>query len=184
MATPSKKKALSELNTELKKLQAELITVNKKAGVDDYITVKVTKDQARFERVVNKGEKDVALGHFYIKMDIAAKTADVYVPLSISSGKKVSGFMYLIEGTAEGQIRTANVEVRGTGVTQLTVGTLVYAKIPAGKIGTFRILATIHGSIGKTYTITLTRINYKLDVADARYQQYLKELISDSVKLS
>jgi hypothetical protein len=175
---------LKNLSEQVKKLQEELIVAKKKEGIDEFILVKVKKDQARFKRVKKEGEKDKGFGNFFLMISITAKQADVFIPLSISSGKKVSGFMYQIEGTAEGVISNADVTVRGDGVTQLTVGTLVYARVPAGTTGEFRIMATIRGKIGKSYKITLTRINYKLAVADVRYQQYLKEIVSDTVKFS
>jgi predicted transcriptional regulator len=61
------------------------------------------------------------------------------------------------------------------------VGTLLFAKIPQGSTASFRILTTIRGKIAKTYKITITRINYKLNLTDPRYQQYIKPIVSDSV---
>jgi hypothetical protein len=92
--------------------------------------------------------------------------------------------MYQIEGTAEGSISVAGVRARGDGVSLVTLGTLIYAKIPAGKTASFEIRATIRGMFGKTYKIIFTRINYKLNLTDARYQQYLKEIRSESVRFS
>lgn len=157
---------------------------NKIEGKDENITVKVKKDQARFERVKVEGAKDKAFGNFFIAIDITSKKSDVFIPLSIASSQKPTGFMYLIEGTGEGSVSNADVTVRGDGVTQVTVGTLKYARIPATKTATFRIQITIKGKVGKTYKITITRINYKLALTDARYQQYLKPIVSDSVNLS
>lgn len=124
------------------------------------------------------------MANFFMAIDVAAEQVAVFIPLSIASGKKVAGFMYQIEGTAEGTIETAEVEVQGKGVSQITVGTLLYAKIPAGVTATFRVLARVRGNAGKVYKIVVTRLNYKFAVTDARYQQYLKEMPSDSVKLS
>jgi hypothetical protein len=66
-------------------------------------------------------------------------------------------------------------------VSQVTVGTLRYAKIPAGETASFEIRAVMRGTYGKSYKIVFTRLNYKLRLADARYQQYLKEIHSKSV---
>ncbi len=178
------KKLLKDLTGQLQKLQDELTVANKVEGKDDYISVKVKKDQARFERVKVEGSKDKSFGDFLLVIEITSKKADVLIPLSISSSQKPTGFMYFIEGTGEGSVSKADVTVRGDGITLVTVGTLVYAKIPATKIATFRILATIRGKAGKTYKITINRINYKLTLTDARYQQYLKPITSDSVKFS
>ena len=182
--TPQGKQILKDLSTQLKRLEEELVIANKAEGKDEYITVKLGKDQARFERVKVEGEKDKAFGKFYIMIEVTAKKSDVFLPLSIASGKKPTGFMYQIEGTAEGVITTADVTVRGEGVSQVTLGTLLYAKISAGSTATFRIQTTIRGKAAKTYKIIINRINYKLALTDARYQQYLKPIVSDSVKLS
>lgn len=99
-------------------------------------------------------------------------------------GKKVAGFMYQIEGTAFGTIVTAEVRARGSGVSQVTLGTLRYAKIPAGKTVSFEIRTTIRGELRKTYKIVFTRLNYKLNLSETRYRQYLKEIHSDSVAFS
>lgn len=178
------KKLLKELNAKLKKLQAELIEANKLEGKDSYINLVIKKNQARFERIKKKDTDDKAIGKFYIHIDISAKQVPVFIPLSIASGKKVAGFMYQIEGTAEGRIATATIKTRGEGVSQVTLGTLLYAKIPTGKTASFIIQTTIQGSFGKVYKIVFARLNYKLHLTDTRYQQYLKEIHSESAKFS
>lgn len=178
------KKRVKELQAQIKALEERMVQVGKREGKDNYIAVKVKKNQARFERVRQKGVADKAVGKFYIEIDITAKQAAVFVPVSVASGKKVAGFMYQIEGTAPGVIATTESKVRGEGVSQVTLGTLLYAKIPAGKTASFEIQAAIRGTLGKTYKIVFTRLNYKLNLTDARYQQYLKEIPSDSVKFS
>lgn len=176
------KKILKDLNAELKRLQAELVKANKAEGKDAYIDVKVKKNQARFQRVKQKGVEDKAFGKFYIEIEITAKQTEIFVPMSVASGKKTAGFMYQIEGTAEGLIVTTEIKVRGDGLSQVTVGTLLYAKIPAGKSASFQIQATIRGGFGKSYKIVFTRLNYKLALVDTRYQQYLRPISSSSVK--
>jgi hypothetical protein len=178
------KKLVKELQAQLKVLQAQLVQANKLEGKDAYIEVKVKKNQAHFERIKQKGEDDRAVGKFYIEIDITAKEENIFIPISIASGKKTAGFMYQIEGTAPGSIATADIRVRGDGVTQVTLGTLLYAKIPTGKTASFEIRATTRGAFGKTYKIVFTRLNYKLHLTDARYQQYLKEIHSESVRFS
>ncbi len=168
------KKLVKDLNAKLKVLQSELIEANKLEGKDPFIGVKVKKNQGRAERVKQKDAVDTLVGTSYLEIEITAKDGDVFIPISIASGKKVAGFMYQIEGTAEGRIATADVRVRGEGVLQVTVGTVHYAKIPAGKTASFEIRSTIRGTFGKTYAIVITRIHYKLRLADARYEQYLK----------
>ena len=181
MKTPANKKRVKELNAQVKVLQEKLVIAKKREGKDKYIDVKVKKNQGRFERVKKFGVEDKTFGNFYLQLDIAAKQTAIFIPLSVASGKKTAGFMYQIEGTAEGSIVTAEVRVRGEGVTQITVGTLLFAKVPAGKTAAFEIRATIRGKAGKSYKLVFTRLSYKLALADVRYQQYLKEIHSNSV---
>ncbi len=180
----TKKKELQKLQSQLQKLQTDLAVAKKISGVDEYIAVKVKKDKARFERIKLQGEKDKAMGHFVMGINITAKSETVYIPLSIASGKKTTGFMYQIEGTDVGLISRADVECRGDGVAKITVGTILYAKLPSGVTAEFRIKVTIKGKLGKTYKIIFTRINYKRAVTEARYMHYIKEIVSDSVSFS
>jgi hypothetical protein len=180
----TQKKLLKSLHSELKTLQSELVVANKIAGIDEYITVKVKKDQAHFLRIKRKGEDDKAVGKFFIQIDITSKQDTVFVPISIASGKKPTGFIYQIEGTGESSISTANVACRGEGVSQVTIGTLLYSKIPEGKTASFKIQVTTSGRFAKTYKIIIYRINYKLTLNDARYKQYIKEIVGDSVTFS
>ncbi len=177
-------KHLKVLQTELKVLQEKLVEAHKLEGKDSYIDVRVTKNQAHFEKRVQNDNVVQTLGKFYIEIDITAKQGTIYIPLSIASGKKTAGFMYQIEGTAPGSISTASVKVRGEGVSQVTLGTLLYAKIPATTTASFQIKATIRGTFKKRYKIVFTRLNYKLQLTDARYRQYLKEIHSDNVLFS
>ena len=175
------KKLIKEKTAQVKVLQEKLSHAQKLEGKDDFITVKVKKNQGRFKRIKQKGVADKAEGNFYIEIEITAKQQEVFVPLSIASGKKVAGFMYQIEGTAAGSIITANVEGKGTGVSQVSLGTVRYAKRPAGKTASFEIRAVMKGDFGKTYKLVFTRLNYKLTLTDARYQQYLKPIHSNNV---
>ncbi len=179
-----KKKLLKELTTKLDGLQEQLAEANKKAGLDEYVQIKVKKNQARFDRIKTKDKPDRFEGKFFLLIDIKAKKETVFVPTSISSSRKPTGFMYHIEGTAEGSVSRASVSSRGEGVTQVTVGTLQYTKILAGKTASFRIQIEIKGKSAKIYNIVINRINYKLGLTDTRYQQYIKPIVSDKVKLS
>lgn len=178
------KKLLQALNTKLKDLQAQLVEANKLEGKDAFIDVRLEKNQARFKRVKRKDEEDTAIGMYFIEIHITAKQDTVFIPLSIASGKKTAGFMYQIEGTAPGSIASADVKLRGDGVSQVTLGTLFFAKIPTGKTGVFQIHATTRGNFGKEYKLVFTRLNYKLRLTDQRYLQYLKEIHSESVRFS
>ncbi|MCA9357382.1 hypothetical protein H6784_01715 [Candidatus Nomurabacteria bacterium] len=182
--TGDNKKLLKELNAQIKTLRAQLVKANALEGKDTYIDVKVKKNQGRFQKIKKKGEEDKALGKFFLEINVTAKQEVVFVPMSVASGKKTAGFMYQIEGSASGSIATAEVKVRGDGVTQVTLGTLLFAKIPINKIASFQIQTTIRGKFKKRYKIVFTRLNYKLHLTDVRYKQYLKEIHSDSVLFS
>jgi hypothetical protein len=128
--------------------------------------------EGRFKRVRNPHGKDGAIAEFFILVEIAPTMGTIYIPLSIASGKKATGFVYQIEGTKEANIMTADVSCKGSGVTEITLGTLRYAKIPKGSKATFRILIEVAALMHNTYHITLNRINYKYDPSDARYKHY------------
>lgn len=180
----SNTKKIKDLNAQLTKLQAELLLVNKAAGIDDYINVRKMKNQARFERVKTKGAPDKGLGHYLMLIDVTAKKQTVFIPLSIASSKKATGLVYQIEGTADGAVATAKVSGRGEGVTKVTLGTIVYIKIPVGKTASLNVQVEIRGKMEKIYKFIIHRINYKLAVTDSRYNQYSKELVSDNLKFS
>ncbi len=172
------------MKSKLKSLQADLIDAKRREGIDDYIAVKGGDFRTNFERTKVESGPDKAVGRFQFAIAITAKQTSVYVPLSITSGKTVSGFMYHIEGTGEGSVATADVDIRDKAVTRISVGTLQYAKIPAGTTGTFRLDVTIRGQVGKKYSIVIDRINYKLALTDPRYQQYLKPTVTKAMKFA
>ncbi|MGB4076241.1 MAG: hypothetical protein WBK28_00865 [Minisyncoccia bacterium] len=148
------------------------------------MNVRVQKTQARFKRIrVPKGP-DIGAGEFFLLVDITAPKETVYIPLSIASGKKPTGFVYQIEGTAEGTIVTTDISCKGAGVTQVTLGTIVYSKIPAGKTATFRILVEMRGRVGKAYGIIISRIHYKQSPSDARYQKFPADIHSSTLKFN
>ncbi len=180
--SPTKNQQIKELNGRIKGLQTQVIANNQAAGIDEFIQIKVRKNQSRFERIRVKDANDKAVGHYFLLIDITAKKEAVYVPISIASSQKATGFMYHIEGTSESSISRANAEARGEGVTQLTQGTIIYAKIPAGKTASFRLQISINGKVAKQYKIVINRINYKLDPQDARYRQFLKEISAETLR--
>lgn len=149
---------------------------------DEFLKVKVEKTQARFKRIKVPREKDIGHGEFFLLLDITALKDYVYIPISIASGKKATGFIYQIEGTAEGKILTTDLTCRGEGVTKITLGTLLYAKIPTGTAASFRMLIEIRGGISKEYKIVINRINYKLNPSDARYKRLDVEIGTKGVK--
>lgn len=170
-----KEQLIKSLQSQVKKLQSQLSEIST-PGIDQYIHIKVLKIQERFERIKNPKGSDQGIGRFFLSLDITAKKQAVYIPVSIASGKKATGFIYQIEGTAIGSISRAEATARGERITQVTLGTILYCKIPAGKKSTFRIQIEIKGKVGKSYRIVINRINYKLDPSDARYKRFDKEI--------
>ncbi len=155
--------------------------MKKIVSTDENLAIAIAKSQARFERIKNPKGADAGVGHFLLILEVTAKERLAFLPLSISSGKKTTGFIYQIEGTGAGALSTASVEVRGTGVTQVTLGTLEYAKIEVGKTATFRLQIEMKGKIGKEYSVLVHQINYKLAATDARYKKYQGSVASKKI---
>lgn len=173
---PAQTKLIKKLQGQVKELQSQLKVAQKIESEESYVAIKMAKSQSRFTRIRKEEEKDIGIGEFLLVVDINAVHETVYVPLSIASGKKPAGFVYQIEGTGEGSIANASVEVHGEGSTLITLGTIRYCKIPKGKKGTFRMQVQIRGNIGKTYTIVINQVHFKLNPEDSRYKKSLKPL--------
>lgn len=178
----SKRQKLEDLQTKVGILRSRLEEKRKMPNGDAFIRWSIEKSQARFERIRRPKEHDIGHGTFFLIVHITARKQAVYLPISIASSKKPTGFVYQIEGTAEGTISSTDISCRGDGVTKVTLGTLLYAKIPAGKTAAFRILVETRGNVGKLYKIVINRINYKLDPRDARYQRIDTAISSKTVK--
>jgi hypothetical protein len=138
---------------------------------DGHVYVEVKESGANFLRKSDSKGHPIGHGEFFLRFTVIALQQAVYIPLSLASGKKPTGFVYQIEGTAPGSIDTTDISCLGDGVTKITLGTLLYAKIPQGSTANFRIVVDMKGEIGKTYRIVINRINYKLNPTDARYKK-------------
>lgn len=182
-STPLPEQAIDELEKRLIKMRSKISKKTKTADAgDEFISIKVQKSQARFRRIKVPGEDDIGHGEFFLLLDITAASETVYIPISVASGKKVVGFIYHIEGTAKGEIYTTDISCKGDGITKITLGTLLYAKIPAGKTASFRIYIQMRGKTSKEYKVAINQINYKLDPSDARYKKLELEVGTKSVK--
>lgn len=148
------------------------------------LSVHIQKAHARFDKLHDKNQPGAVAAEFFTILDITATAGDVYIPVSIASGKKPTGFIYQIEGTAEGVISTTNISCDGDGIAQVTLGTIRYCKIPAGKTGVFRILIEIRGETGEEYVILINRINYKHDPTDARYEKLVTNISTKKLRTS
>lgn len=157
---------------------------NLRPATDSNLLIKVrdTKTSSRRTRVDDG--PDPVTGKFWFEIDITAVTKDIYLPFSIASGKKPTGFVYQIEGTAEGSIVTTDISYKGDGVTQITMGTLVYCKIPVGMTAAFKIRVEVRGQLGKAYRVVIRQINYKFDPGDARYQKDAQDIHTKMEKFS
>jgi hypothetical protein len=151
---------------------------------DGSLSLRIQKTQKRFKKIKNPDGPDIGVGYFLLEFDVTAVAKELYIPLSIASGKKPTGFVYQIEGTAKGAISTAEVTVRGDAVTQVTMGTILYAKIPAGTKAAFRMLIEIRGKMQNGYRIVINTINYKTDMNAARYQKFQETFGTETLKLS
>lgn len=180
--TPTPQQLIKKLQAQVQKLEKELAALQGPVPEDEYIEVKLLKSQARFERIEKKDAPDHGIGHYLLEVQVRAKKADVYMPVSIASGKKSTGFVYMIEGTAEGNIVKTDISVRGDGLTQITSGTLKYAKIAHGKKAEFRMQIEMRGKVGKAYAIVIDRVHYKLSPSDARYKRNEKTLRSRTLQ--
>lgn len=160
------------------------MAIRKIPVADTALKVSIQKKQKRFKKIKNPNGPDIGVAEFFLLLDVTAFTETIYIPLSIASGKKPTGFVYQIEGTAKGDISTTDISCKGPGVTQVTLGTILYSKIPAGKKATFRILIEIRGRMQNTYSVVINRINYKRDMAATRYEKLLGEIRSDTLRLN
>ena len=181
-STPTPAQLIQRLEAQVKKLQKELAIVQAPVPEDAYMDAKIGKSQARFERVENEHAPDHGIGRYLLEIHIRAKKEDIYMPVSVASGKKSTGFVYMIEGIAEGNIVKTDISVRGEKLTRITSGTLKYAKIPKGTKAEFRIQIEMRGKVGKTYSIVIDRIHYKLSPSDARYKRVEKALRSRTLE--
>ena len=156
----------------------------KVTDLEQGISVRLQRTNAQFRKVHIQGGDDIGKGTFLFLLNITALSRDVYIPLSVASGKKPTGFIYQIEGTKEGMISSADISCEGREISQITLGTITYGKIPATKTGTLRIIIEMQGKLGGEYTVVLNRMQYKYNTSDARYLKLEENLRSESVSFS
>lgn len=147
-----------------------------------YVDVQDTK--ASFKRTRNPDGLDPVIGKFWFELNITAGTKDIYLPVSVASGKKPAGFVYQLEGTVPGQISKTDISCKGEGITQITLGTIVYCKIPAEMTAAFRIRIEMRGQVGKSFRAVLTHMHYKFDLRDTRYQKHIQQIHTKMLKFS
>jgi hypothetical protein len=112
------------------------------------------------------------LGVFFLLFEITAGPQALHIPISIASGRKSAGFLYLVEGGSEG-VSTAVIQAKGgKGVTTVTSGSVVYTKIPSGMTASFIVNAEIIGLLRENYKIVVSTISYKTSPNDFRYKKF------------
>jgi hypothetical protein len=155
--------------------------MKKKSLQDDFIQVSLRETVARLNKVPAKTGSYLRVGKYSLFIDVTALNETVYIPVSIASGRKSTGFIYHIEGT-HAERGSASIDCRGEGVSMITAGTLTYAKIPKGKTASFKILADIEGKRTEKYVVVVSRINYKLNTNDARYKRFVTDIRTGSLQ--
>jgi hypothetical protein len=155
--------------------------MSKKPAIHDaYITVTETHDLTRMRKVpAPRGTLSVS-GNYVLFLDVTADKETVFLPVSIASGRKSTGFIYYIEG-AKIVGSSADITVSGEGITMVASGTIPYCKIPVGKTARFKIFAEVDVQSTRQYRFVISRINYKLNPNDARYKRFITEIGTNSV---
>lgn len=116
------------------------------------------------------------LGVYFLLFEVIAGLDAIYIPLSIATGRKSAGFLYVTEGDGKGVPSVALVSEGGEGVTTVSSGSIVYVKIPQGRSARFRMNGEIIGTEGVGYRILLTVLSYKTNPNDFRYKKFLIDL--------
>lgn len=172
---------IETLKSRVKDLKSELGSLRKAAGADEYALIHTQKTDEYFNKSRSIKGPDTSFGKYFLMLEVTARKETIYLPISIGSGKVSTGFVYQVEGTAKGK-GTAEISSKGTGILKVTAGSIVYAKIPAGKLGTFKMVVEVTGARGKEYRVAITRVNYKLNPNDSRYKRLVLEVPTKTLK--
>lgn len=149
---------------------------------DTYITVVTQKTEAHFSAGYDRDRTDrLGVGSYFFNLTVTAHASTVYVPISIASGRKSTGFIYQVEGTGEGT-GTGSVDGRGDGVTTISFGSITYFKIPPERTVSFKILVQVTAPRKHSYKVVIGRVNYKLNTSDARYKRLITDIGTKAVK--
>lgn len=179
-----KKQLILNLDEKLKSLQAQLIELQgtKISTSTEPISIVLKSSSANFKRLRHIHGTDAAgEGKYMLKVEITAGKDALYIPVSITTGRKSNGLIYQVEGS-ERATSTATVTCNGEDSLIVTSGTLSYCKVPAGKTVNFKVLVTIVGPLREEYRVALGRINYKLNTNDSRYKKFLTDIHTKLLK--
>lgn len=142
---------------------------------DTFININVTQAEARINKMPRPRGSYAILGKYSIFIDVTAIKDTIYLPVSIGSGRKSTGFIYQMEGVAAINSK-ATISYKGEGTTIVTSGSISYCKVPAGKTASFKIFAEIESAKPSGYRFVISRINYKFNPNDMRYKRFITEI--------
>ena len=154
----------------------------KKVFRDTYIVLTLLKTDAHFSEAYDTDRSDkIGTGKFNFHIDVTALKEVVYMPISIATGRKSTGFIYQIEGTGEGN-GVGSVNGRGEAVTTVTFGSITYFKILPSRTVSCKIFIEVTAPLKREYKVIIGRVNYKLNTSDARYKRFLVDIGSKTLK--
>lgn len=149
--------------------------MNKSLTSDLFVSIQVIESEARISKIPQPRGSYTLLGKYAVFIDVTAIKETLYLPVSIGSGRKSTGFIYLIEGATTVNSK-ATISYKGEGTTIATSGSVSYCKIPVGKTASFKIFSDVEVVPSKKYRFVISRINYKLNPNDSRYKRLITEI--------
>ena len=148
------------------------------------MTVRVVRTQSHFYKDKLPRQEEYAgkgLGVYFMLFEITAGPDALYIPISIATGRKSAGFLYVVEGTGVGTPTVALLGKGGKDVTTVSSGTIVYTKIPQGKTATFVVNAEVIGQVERSYRVLVSTISYKTNPNDLRYKKFQVDIGTDTL---
>jgi len=146
------------------------------------MSVRVVRTQSHFysKKLPRQSEYEgKGLGTYFLLFEITAGPDALFIPISIATGRKSAGFLYVVEGTGIGEPTVAIMGKGGKEVTTVSSGSIVYTKIPEGKTATFVVQAEIIGQIERSYRVLVSTISYKTNPNDFRYKKFQADVSTD-----
>ncbi len=149
------------------------------------MTVRVVRTQSHFYKDKLPRQEEYAgkgLGTYFLLFEITAGGEALYIPISIATGRKSAGFLYVVEGTGIGTPTVALLGKGGKDVTTVSSGSIVYTKIPPGRLASFVLNGEIMGELERSYRILVSTVSYKTNPNDFRYKKFQANLCTDTLE--
>lgn len=149
------------------------------------MTVHALRTQSHFYKDKLPRQEEYAgkgLGSYFLLFEITAGIDALYIPISIATGRKSAGFLYVVEGTGVGTPTVALTGKGGSDVTTVSSGSIVYTKIPSGKTASFVLNGEIIGELERSYRILVSTISYKTNPNDFRYKKFQVNVSTDTLE--